>query len=126
MEPPKSSGWSLDRRPAAAMVNSTLGGAAEARRPKAGTLVDADRGSPGIPPTVSQRVRAAGLCALWAALATPSITPSWSRSGPICRPSSSTSEDGERASRLDRDLRLDRSLLQPVQTAHQPRHACAY
>jgi len=38
-------GWSLDRRPTAAMVNAALGMAIEARRPAAGTLVHSDHGS---------------------------------------------------------------------------------
>jgi len=38
-------GWSLDRRPAAAMVNSALGMAVEGRQPRAGTLIHSDHGS---------------------------------------------------------------------------------
>ncbi len=38
-------GWSLDRRPTAAMVNSALGMAIEARKPRAGTLIHSDHGS---------------------------------------------------------------------------------
>jgi transposase InsO family protein len=54
-------GWSLDRRPTAAMVNSALGMAIEARRPKAGTLVHSDHGSQYTSWTFSQRVRSARL-----------------------------------------------------------------
>lgn len=54
-------GWSLDRRPTAAMVNSALGMAIDARRPARGTLVHSDHGSQYTSWTFSQRVRAAGL-----------------------------------------------------------------
>ena len=54
-------GWSLDRRPTAAMVNSALGMAIEGRRPAVGTLVHSDHGSQYTSWTFSQRVRAAGL-----------------------------------------------------------------
>ncbi len=54
-------GWSLDRRPTAAMVNSALGMAIEARRPARGALVHTDRGSQYTAWAFSQRVRAAGL-----------------------------------------------------------------
>ena len=40
-------GWSLDRRPTAAMVNSALGMAIEGRKPAAGALVHSDHGSQG-------------------------------------------------------------------------------
>jgi putative transposase len=40
-------GWSIDRRPTAAMVNSALGMAINARNPDAGTLVHSDHGSQG-------------------------------------------------------------------------------
>ena len=40
-------GWSLDRRPTAAMVNAALGMAIEARKPTAGALVHSDHGSQG-------------------------------------------------------------------------------
>ncbi len=40
-------GWSLDRRPTAAMVNSALGMAIDGRRPLAGTLIHSDHGSQG-------------------------------------------------------------------------------
>ncbi len=53
-------GWSLDRRPTAAMVNAALGMAIDSRKP-AGTLVHSDHGSPYTSWTFSQRVRAAGL-----------------------------------------------------------------
>ncbi len=54
-------GWSLDRRPTAAMVNSALGMAIEARKPRAGVLIHSDHGSQYTAWTFSQRVRAAGL-----------------------------------------------------------------
>ncbi len=54
-------GWSLDRRPTAAMVNSALGMAIEARNPGAGTLIHSDHGSQYTAWTFSLRVRAAGL-----------------------------------------------------------------
>ena len=56
-------GWSLDRRPTAAMVNSALGMAIDGCRPLAGTLIHSDHGSPAqfTSWTFSQRVRAAGL-----------------------------------------------------------------
>jgi putative transposase len=38
-------GWSLDRRPTAAMVNSALGMAIEARLPRAGTVIHCDHGT---------------------------------------------------------------------------------
>src|SRR5437588_3272539 len=53
-------GWSLDRRPTAAMVNAALGMAIEAREPSAGTLVHSDHGSQYTSWTFTQRVRAAG------------------------------------------------------------------
>jgi transposase InsO family protein/transposase-like protein len=53
-------GWSLDRRPTAAMVNAALGMAIDARRP-VGTLVHSDHGSQYTSWTFSQRIRAAGL-----------------------------------------------------------------
>jgi transposase-like protein len=40
-------GWSIDRRPTAAMVNTALGMAIEARRPPPGALVHSDHGSQG-------------------------------------------------------------------------------
>jgi transposase InsO family protein len=54
-------GWSIDRRPTAAMVNAALGMAIEQRRPRHGTLVHSDHGSQYTSWTFSQRVRAAGL-----------------------------------------------------------------
>ena len=54
-------GWSLDRRPTAAMVNSALGMAVEGRQPRAGTLIHSDHGSQFTAWTFSQRVRAADL-----------------------------------------------------------------
>jgi hypothetical protein len=54
-------GWSLDRRPTAAMVNSALGMAVEGRRPRAGTLIHSDHGSQFTSWTFSQRLRAADL-----------------------------------------------------------------
>ncbi len=40
-------GWSIDRRPTAAMVNAALGMAIEQRRPPKGTLIHSDHGSQG-------------------------------------------------------------------------------
>ena len=54
-------GWSIDRRPTVAMVNSALGMAIEARKPTAGAVVHSDHGSQYSSWTFSQRVRAAGL-----------------------------------------------------------------
>jgi putative transposase len=54
-------GWSLDRRPTAAMVNSALGMALDGRRPRPGTLVHSDHGSQYTSWTFSQRVRSAEL-----------------------------------------------------------------
>ena len=38
-------GWSVDRRPTAAMVNAAIGMAIESRRPEVGTLIHSDHGS---------------------------------------------------------------------------------
>ncbi len=54
-------GWSLDRRPTAAMVNAALGMAISARKPVGGSLVHSDHGSQYTSWTFSQSVRAAGL-----------------------------------------------------------------
>jgi putative transposase len=54
-------GWSLDRQPTAAMVNSALGMAVEARLPRKGTLIHSDHGSQYTSWTFSQRVRSTGL-----------------------------------------------------------------
>ncbi len=54
-------GWSLDRRPTAAMVNAALGMAIDGRRPDHGTLIHSDHGSQYTSWTFSQRVRGAGL-----------------------------------------------------------------
>ncbi len=54
-------GWSLDRRPTAAMVNSALGMAIDGRRPMSGTLIHSDHGSQYTSWTFSQRVRAGNL-----------------------------------------------------------------
>jgi transposase InsO family protein/transposase-like protein len=54
-------GWSLDRRPTAAMVNAALGMAIDGRKPAPGALVHSDHGSQYTSWTFSQRVRAAGL-----------------------------------------------------------------
>ncbi len=54
-------GWSLDRRPTAAMVNSALGMAIDGRQPESGTLIHSDHGSQYTSWAFSQRVRAAGL-----------------------------------------------------------------
>jgi transposase InsO family protein len=54
-------GWSLDRRPTAAMVNAALGMAIDARQPAKGALVHSDHGSQYTSWTFSHRVRAAGL-----------------------------------------------------------------
>jgi transposase InsO family protein len=53
-------GWSLDRRPTAAMVNAALGMAIESRKPAAGTLVHSDHGSQYTSWLFSQRVRRFG------------------------------------------------------------------
>src|SRR5260370_9554896 len=57
----KIMGWSLDRRPTAAMVNAALGMAIDARRPAPGMPVHSDHGSQYTSWTFSQRVRSAGL-----------------------------------------------------------------
>jgi transposase InsO family protein len=54
-------GWSLDRRPTAAMVNAALGMAIEQRCPSSGTLIHSDHGSQFTSWAFSQRVRTAGL-----------------------------------------------------------------
>jgi len=54
-------GWSLDRRPIAAMVNSALAMAIEARRPTRGTTVHSDHGTQFTSWTFSQKIRSAGL-----------------------------------------------------------------
>jgi len=54
-------GWSIDRRPTAAMVNAALGMAIEQRRPHRGALIHSDHGSQFTSWTFSQRVRSAGL-----------------------------------------------------------------
>jgi transposase InsO family protein/transposase-like protein len=54
-------GWSIDRRPTAAMVNAALGMAVEQRKPRRGALIHSDHGSQYTSWTFSQRVRAAGL-----------------------------------------------------------------
>ena len=87
-------GWSLDRRPTAAMVNSALGMAVEGRQPRAGTLIHSDtvRSSP-----LGRSASGSGQQTSrtpWARLATPSTTPWSSRSGPACRPSCSTAASG--------------------------------
>jgi transposase InsO family protein len=54
-------GWSLDRRPTAAMVNSALAMALAARRPARGTTVHSDHETQFTPWTFSQKIRSAGL-----------------------------------------------------------------
>jgi putative transposase len=54
-------GWSIDRRPTAAMVNSALGMAIDARRPPEGATVHSDHGSQFTSWVFSQRIRNAGL-----------------------------------------------------------------
>jgi putative transposase len=54
-------GWSIDRRPTAAMVNAALGMAIEARRPAGGSILHSDHGSQFTSWTFSQRIRQAGL-----------------------------------------------------------------
>jgi transposase InsO family protein len=54
-------GWSIDRRPTAAMVNAALGMAIEQRQPRSGALIHSDHGSQFTSWTFSQRVRAGGL-----------------------------------------------------------------
>lgn len=54
-------GWSIDRRPTAAMVNAALGMAIDSRLPAHGTLIHSDHGSQFTSWTFSQRVRTAGL-----------------------------------------------------------------
>ena len=54
-------GWSVDRRPTAAMVNSALAMAIEARRPTRGTTVHSDHGTQFSSWTFSQKIRSAGL-----------------------------------------------------------------
>ena len=54
-------GWSIDRRATAAMVNSALGMAIDARRPPEGATVHSDHGSQFTSWTFSQRIREAGL-----------------------------------------------------------------
>ena len=54
-------GWSLDRRPTAAMVNAALGMAIDQRCPSSGTLIHSDHGSQFTSWAFSQRVRTAGL-----------------------------------------------------------------
>ena len=54
-------GWSLDRRPTAAMVNSALAMALHSRGPRPGAVVHSDHGSQFTSWTFSQQVRSAGL-----------------------------------------------------------------
>lgn len=54
-------GWSIDRRPTAAMVNSALGMAIANRKPSNGTLIHSDHGPQYTSWVFSQRVRAEGL-----------------------------------------------------------------
>jgi putative transposase len=54
-------GWSIDRRPTAAMVNAALGMAIDQRRPNRGMVLHSDHGSQYTSWTFSQRIRDAGL-----------------------------------------------------------------
>jgi transposase InsO family protein len=54
-------GWSIDRRPTAAMVHAALGMAIEQRQPRHGALIHSDHSSQFTSWTFSQRVHAAGL-----------------------------------------------------------------
>ena len=54
-------GWSIDRRPIAAMVNAALGMAIDQRRPDRGMVLHSDHGSQYTSWTFSQRIRDAGL-----------------------------------------------------------------
>ena len=54
-------GWSVDRRPTAAMVNSVVAMTIEVRRPTRGTTVHSDHGTQFSSWTFSQKIRSAGL-----------------------------------------------------------------
>ena len=54
-------GWSIDRRPTAAMVNSALAMAIASRRPRPGAVVHSDHGPQYTSWAFSQRVRSEGL-----------------------------------------------------------------
>lgn len=54
-------GWSIDRRPTAAMVNSALGMAITTRKPAGGSVLHSDHGPQYTSWAFSQKVRAAGL-----------------------------------------------------------------
>ena len=58
---PKVVGWSIDRRRAAAMVNSALAMAVTSRRPPPGTVVHSDHGPQYTSWAFSHKVRSQGL-----------------------------------------------------------------
>ena len=91
-------GWSLDRRPTAAMVNSALAMALHSRGPRPGAVVHSDHGTQFTSWTFSQQVRSAGLVqslgTVGDAYDNAVVESFWD----ACKPNSSTPENGRPAS----------------------------
>ena len=88
-------GWSLDRRPTAAMVNAALGMAIDS--PRRSRCSQTDRPSIHVMDLQPTGTRA-GLAHSLGTVGDASTTPWSNRSGPACRPSCSTLASGEHGS----------------------------
>ncbi len=88
-------GWSIDSRQTGLLVTNALGMALNRRAPGEGGIIHSDQGVQFASWVFSQKVTEAGLAPSVGAVG----APRWSRrSGPACRSSCSTAEDGRQGS----------------------------
>jgi putative transposase len=91
-------GWSIDSRQTGLLVANALGMALNRRAPREGGIIHSDQGVQFASWVFSQKVTEAGLAPSVGAVGAPRSTMPWSRrSGPACRSSCSTAEDGRHA-----------------------------
>jgi transposase InsO family protein len=91
-------GWSIDSRQTGLLVANALGMALNRRVPREGGIIHSDQGVQFASWVFSQKVTEAGLAPSVGASGPRSTMPWSRRSGPACRSSSSTAEDGRHAS----------------------------
>ena len=87
-------GWSIDSSPTASLVTNALGMAIENRSPSPGALIHSDHGTQFTSWAFTRRALDSGVVPSMGSSVIASTTPSSNRSGPGCRSSCSTADDG--------------------------------
>jgi putative transposase len=90
-------GWSIDSRQTGLLVTNALGMALNRRAPREGGIIHSDQGCNSDPGCSARRSQKRASRRPWVLSAPRSIMPWSRRSGPACRSSCSTAEDGRHA-----------------------------